>query len=70
MSRAKPTVHPVARLTGPRLPSEPARVDDRGYDQWVTQLAADLGVREADVAYTVAYRAACQTSSTSRHTAA
>jgi hypothetical protein len=49
---------------------EPAHINSRDYDQMVTLLAAELGVRERDLAYTVAYRAACEGAPTTRHTAA
>ena len=48
---------------------EPAVVESHDYQREITQRAAQLGVREQDLAYTVAYRAALQATNTN-HTAA
>lgn len=63
------TVHYVeAPIPDPEV--EPAHINSRDYDQWVSLMAAELGVRERDLAYTVAYRAACEGTPTTKHTAA
>jgi hypothetical protein len=53
-----------------RPAQDEAVINSRDYDQWVSLLASELGVRERDLAYTVAYRAACEGAPTTRHTAA
>jgi hypothetical protein len=55
--------------TGPVRCAEPAVIRSIAYERDITRAARELGVRERDLAYTVAYRAACD-SSTSKHTAA
>lgn len=62
------TVH-FAEPPPPPCDHEPAVINSRDYDQHVVLLAAELGVRQQDLAYTVAYRAACKATATS-HTAA
>lgn len=63
-TRATQTVAPP-----PQPANEPAVVDSVDYQRHITQHAAQLGVRERDLAYTVAYRAALQATNTN-HTAA
>ena len=49
---------PIGRPAAPWEPVEPARLSSAAYDKHVTATAARMGVREQDLAYTVALAAA------------
>jgi hypothetical protein len=72
---AKPGPKPVGTVHYVEAPipepdDEPAVINSRDYDQWVTLYAAELGCRESDLAYVVSYRAAIAALEHTNHTAA